>query len=394
MGIGVEKIIDTYIGEYKKGGLFSKKNVIKMYIYPSHIEGCGFDYYEGEIKEYTMSFDVVYDNIKDVYIKEYEGVQGLFIEYKSDSIARISMSTVVLLGVENIDKWYSLIVATKAAFIEEKEAIREKKRIVEEENRQLNIEKEQKANEFYTKCYEFHIKPTMPVYTLFEAKNVIVAIYISEDKALNFLKIDGYCKEEQKGVIMYDNIHYYDRAGDVHYTSDIQAKYSSYGGSMTGGKFSKLATAGGGALFGIMGMALGAALTYKPAEYKAPHVSFKIDSSINKIDDRSVILNFYSDSHKQYIDIELPQQIFNFLYTYLPEKKYSVVDELEKQSAVNQKNGITRIEESKTIDSAFDEDDLMKLFKMKVEKLKIMKEAGIITESEFEVQKNKLLETI
>lgn len=84
-----------------------------------------------------------------------------------------------------------------------------------------------------------------------------------------------------------------------------------------------------------MGMAVGTALTYKPAEQKAVNTSFSIDSDIKKIDDRSVILNFYSDIKKQYIDIELPQDIYNFLQTNLPEKKYGIVDELEKKTVVH-----------------------------------------------------------
>ncbi len=154
------------------------------------------------------------------------------------------------------------------------------------------------------------------------------------------MKIDGYAHEENNGIITYENIHYYEKAGNVSYVTDIHGNYSSFGGSMTGGKFSKLATVGGGVLFGFMGMALGAALTYKPAEQKAINTSFSIDSDIKKIDDRSVILNFYSEMKKQYIDIELPRDIYNFLQTYLPEKKYGIVDELEKKTIVHQSTDI------------------------------------------------------
>ena len=68
-----------------------------------------------------------------------------------------------------------------------------------------------------------------------------------------------------------------------------------------------------------MGMTFGAALTYKPSVQEPVHTSFSIDSDIQKIDDRSVLLNFYSDAKKQYIDIELPQDLYNFFQTYLPE---------------------------------------------------------------------------
>lgn len=98
-----------------------------------------------------------------------------------------------------------------------------------------------------------------------------------------------------------------------------------------GGSFSKLTAVGGGLLFGLMGMALGTALTYKPMEKESVDTSFYLDSDIKKIDDRNIILNFYSEAKKQYIDIELPKDIYNFLQTYFPEKKYSIVNELEKK---------------------------------------------------------------
>ena len=229
-------------------------------------------------------------------------------------------------------------------------------------------------------------------------------VYIDENKSLNFLKIDGYAHEENNAIIAYENIHYYEKAGSVSYATDINGNYSSFGGSMTGGNFSKLATAGGGLLFGFMGMALGAALTYKPAERTAISTSFSIDSDIKKIDDRSVMLNFYSEMKKQYIDIELPQDIYNFLQTYLPEKKYGIVDELEKKTVVRQSADI--IEQGRLLKADIQSDiqsieqkkmqetDAMENFKLKVEKLKVMKEAGLLSDEKFAEEQEKLLNMI
>lgn len=229
-------------------------------------------------------------------------------------------------------------------------------------------------------------------------------IYIDEKKSLNFLKIDGYAQEENNAMIVYENIHYYEKAGNVSYAADIHGNYSSFGGSMTGGNFSKLATAGGGLLFGFMGMALGAALTYKPAEQRAVNTSFSIDSDIKKIDDRSVMLNFYSEMKKQYIDIELPQDIYNFLQTYLPEKKYGIVDELEKKTVVHQsadmieQGSLLKVDLQPDIQSIEEkkipETDAMETFKLKVEKLKMMKEAGLLTDEKFAEEQEKLLNMI
>ena len=232
----------------------------------------------------------------------------------------VSHQTIIFPGLEDINKWISQLTALRDQYMLKQKEKQQLEIESKEKQQQMEIEVEENALNFYQNCYSFHIKEDTPIYPLFEEKNKTVIIYISEDKSLNFLKIDGYNQEEHNGVIQYKNIHYYEKAGNVHYTTDIHGSYSSFGGSMTGGNFSKLATVGGGLLFGFMGMALGATLTYKPAEQKPVETTFKIDSDIKKIDDRSVIINFYSDIKKQYVDIELPQDIFNFLQTYLPEK--------------------------------------------------------------------------
>ena len=305
--------------------------------------------------------------------------------------------------MENAKKWLNIIKETKSAFIEKEREQQQIKTEREEEQRRKVVEKEQEALRFYQKCYSFHIKETTPIYQLFSEKSKVALIYIDEKKSLNFLKIDGYALEENNAIISYENIHYYEKAGNVSYATDINGNYSSFGGSMTGGNFSKLATVGGGLLFGVMGMALGASLTYKPAEQKAISTSFSIDSDIKKIDDRSVMLNFYSEMKKQYVDIELPQDIYNFLQTYLPEKKYGIVDELEKQTVVRQSADI--IEQGRLLKADIQSDqsieqkkmqntDAMENFKLKVEKLKVMKEAGLLSDEKFAEEQEKLLNMI
>ena len=154
----------------------------------------------------------------------------------------------------------------------------------------------------------------------------------------------------------------------------------------------------------MMGMALGAALTYKPAEHTLGYSSFSLDTDIKKIDNRSVMLNFYSDTKKQYIDIELPQDIYNFLQTYLPEKKYGIVDELEKKTVLHQ--SVNVIEDGRLLrvdiagansasnNSIESSSDSINDFKQKVEKLKMMKESGLLTDEEFKSEQQKLLRMI
>ena len=395
-----EKCIDFYYGEYKNG-IFGKKYNMRLGIYPSQIEGTGFEFFDNELSKDVYDFEISFNDIIKIHIGEVCKQVTLFIEYNSHSIVNNKKSVVALLGMDDIQKWYKLIEETQKRFIEEKTKKQQLELQRKEEQHKLAIEAEEKALKFYQDCYSFHVKGSTPTYQLFSDKNKVALIYIDENKSLNFLKIDGYAQEENNGVITYENIHYYEKAGNVSYATDIHGSYSSFGGSMTGGKFSKLATVGGGLLFGFMGMALGAALTYKPAEQKPINTSFSIDSDIKKIDDRSVMLNFYSEIKKQYIDIELPQDIYNFLQTYLPEKKYGIVDELEKKTVVHQSTDI--IQNGSLLKVAVKPDapsieaneamhaNSMDDFKQKVEKLKIMKEAGILSDEKFEEEQNKLL---
>ena len=159
------------------------------------------------------------------------------------------------------------------------------------------------------------------------------------------MKFDGNNKEESNAYISYDKIHYYEKAGSIHYTTDISGKISSFGGSITGSTISKAGTILGGLLLGPMGMAAGAVLTHKPQNVTLPGNSYELSSETKTIDDRSVILNFFSETKRQYIDIELPADIYNFLQTHYPEKKYDIVLELEKETAVKGQKQLSTVQE-------------------------------------------------
>lgn len=396
MGYDSEKVIDFYYDEYKNG-LFGKKYKFKLFVYPSYIEGNALDLYKGVIGSNTISFNIQNSDITKVYESTYDNKKVLLVEYKYSSIVGNASKTLLFFGIEDTQKWVTTINDAKSSYMlllskkEQQEAERE------EYKKQLAIEKEKNALDFYQSCYSFHIKENTPTYKLFEETNKIALIYIGEDKSINFLKIDGYAKEESTGIIEYDKIHYYEKVGNVHYTTQIHGTYSNYGGGFTGANFSKLLTAGGGLLFGMMGMAAGALLSYKPGKQDPVNTSFEIDSDVNKIDDRNILLNFYSDSKKQYIDISLPNDIYNFLQTYLPEKKYSIVEELEKKSAVY--NSASSLENKKLIDTPSENclpesNDPMSDFKQKIDKLILLHDSGILSDEEFEEQKQRILEAL
>lgn len=101
---------------------------------------------------------------------------------------------------------------------------------------------------------------------------------------------------------------------------------------------------------------------------------------------------------KQYIDIELPSDIYNFLQTYLPEKKQNIVLELEKKAIIEQELLGVESEEKRKLEvkkqQGVDANDSIEAFKLKVDKLKMMKDADLLTVEEFNIEKAKLLEML
>lgn len=347
-----------------------------------------------------MDFSIPFDKIINICIKPVNGISSLEIIYSEDRILTGEEVTIVLPGITENEKCIKTILSTKEQFFIKLN----KKRLLEanimQKQEQIQLQKENNSFEFYEKCYKNHIKENTPIYTLVNKKNKIAAIYIGEDKSLNFLKIDGYSEEDNNGVIEYDDIHYYEKAGNTSYVSDFHGNFSNYGGSITGGNFSKIAAVGGGLLFGLMGIALGTALTYEPIKQEPATANLTIDSDIKKIDSRNVILNFYSESKKQFIDIELPQDIYNFLQTYLPDKKLGIVEEIEKKAAIT--NSVTPTNNTTSVLPLTAEETIEKHqkiissndFKLKIEKLKMMQDAGLLSDNEFDIEKKKLLEQI
>ena len=153
-------------------------------------------------------------------------------------------------------------------------------------------------------------------------------------------------------------------------------------------------------------MLAGSLFSYQPAQVTLPSNSLSIESEAIKIDDRNVMLNYYSDNHKQYIDIELPAEIYNFLQTYLPEKKFGIVMELEKQTAIKQamekidSGDFLKIPQVKNVIPDEEEKiytqtkNNLEVIKDKIEKLKVLHESGILTDEEFAEEKKNILKSL
>ena len=112
--------IDYYYGEYKRGGLFSKKHSIKLGIYPSEFEGEALECYGNELSNETTCFQVSFDIVIDIRITDIEKERALVIDYNPGSIVVNKISTLVFLGMEDVDRWYNLARETKKKFDEEK----------------------------------------------------------------------------------------------------------------------------------------------------------------------------------------------------------------------------------------------------------------------------------
>lgn len=397
-----DRCLDMGSKEIRQGGIFGKKVTVSLYVYESCITGEAFIIYDQTSN--IIKYDIAYERIKNISIGMYERERCIFVDYKKEEslFSPNDTARLAIIGLDNLDK---LAETMRTAYNSRMQAVnyeKEKSSLAAKKRNEEAMQKEKDAKDFYKNCYEFHIKPDTPIYTFFSGENMLVGMYIDNDRSLNFLRIDGYRGEELVGNIPFNKIHYYEKAGNVTYTTDIHGTYSSFGGSMTGGRYSKWAAALGGALFGFMGMSAGALFSYKPTEQERGETSFKLDSEIVKIDDRNIILNFYSDEKKQFVDIELPQDVYNFLQTYLPEKKYHVVEELERKTALHQSKevlktgellyapGTQMISESKSEQDV----DVLQEFKLKVDKLKVMREAGLLSDDEFDEERKKLLSQI
>lgn len=393
----IGKEIGHYYGQYSKSA-FSKIQT-EIYVCKDYIEGTAIIIDSGFYAS-TISFH--YDikaiiDVVEVTIDRHSGIEIV-------SEIRREKERIYILGIKDTNTLLKQIKSARDEKLKEKlreyqriKTIQDEKRRIDQEKRHKEQEKEQEKENFYQKCFSFHIaEHDRPAYYFLKEKMKCAAMYIDEQRNLNFLAIDGENLLENNAVIPYDKLHYYEKAGTIHFATEINGSGSSFGGSFSSGTVSKSAVIWGGVLFGAMGMAAGALLSYKPAEYIAPTFNLNISSNTHKIDDRSVILNYFSEAKNQYIDIELPADTYNFLQTHIPRKKYDIVLAIEKSLAVNDASSISlmRIETDKDRVERIAQPDSMVLLKDRIDKLKLMKESGLLSDEEFEEKRRKMIESI
>lgn len=379
----------------QKNGLFnSKKLNITLSFHDTTITGSGLKLSE-DMGFVHQALNVEYSSIKNYEECDFENGKALKIDtyvllhgnYWNDSYIfpfepKFMTSEVIKSLEEHINNYIE-----KQNKIEEEKNARLRRQQEREEQHKAYLAELQR---YYDSVYNFHIHESTPVYAIDKGEMSCFVAFIGEDKSMNFLFIDARSNSEIHSVISYDEIHYYEKAGAVHYATTVNADYTSgqlFGGSFVGGKISTGMAALGGMLFGPMGMAIGAMSSYTPAKYTPPTYTpskLNISSEITKIDDRSIILNYYSQQHKQFVDIELPQEMFNFMQTFLPDKKYAIVIEKEKQAALG--NSVNNL--SATAEPAADTTI------QRLQKLKSLFEMELISEEEYKERKREILAEI
>ena len=135
-----------YHGEFKKGRLGAKKYPLRLELYPSHIEGEGF-WVEGtgDLSQYTISINISMAQIRKATEVEINGDTALQIEYTKYQTYDGTKEYVIVLGVQNCDEWISAIARTKEAFFENEKREKDlayKKRLAEKEEVARKAEEE------------------------------------------------------------------------------------------------------------------------------------------------------------------------------------------------------------------------------------------------------------
>ena len=386
-----------YSGVYKKSA-FGTKYTISVQVFDNGTATINGIYCDknGSLLDQASHFDGGMDRIVAVEKTTVNGtVPGFIVRVKNESI--VSGANSVGIALPNAsDEVYEALVSAKNKY-DNVTQLRNQRIIAERERKAAEEKKlKEEGNAYLTASYNRYIIPQeTPVYPLSDEELRKAVVFIGKDRSLNFLAVDGVEKAETLGTISYDNIHYYDTAGNIHYTTEISGSAETFGGSLKGASFSKTGVILGSLFGGFAGGAVAMAASYRPAEMSMPNSTFNISSDVRKIDDRSVILNYYSDLQGQYMDLELPNDIYNFLQTHLPDKRYGIVTELEKREAVKSQDANDHLIESKQQPQQIaQKDDDITEFKRKVEKLKVLKEAGLLTDEEFLEERNKLLALI
>ena len=355
------RVLYNYNGEYKKGLLGKKK--ISAKLYEDYIEGVGAEYYVGELREVPFKLNIT--DIKKVEIKEINDNKCIQIEYESDKEEDREKGNLKLLlpNVAKIDEAKKVLYDLVDKVFQEAT----QKALLERTKREA-------AKKFYTTKKESYGLNGDSTYLALMDKEMQYVGFSADKSAVSVIAIDGQNLQDGKFSIAYDKVRYFGKV------EDVTEKYDAI------------------------------------SQLEFDGVSIDISSQGN------VVLT-YKNVNGKYVALKLPAEIYDELKKAIPAKEFSVVIEEERKEAerleaerleaeriarekaeaekaeaeriAKEKAEAEKAEKEKQAVAAKEEPiDDMVAFEKRIKKLMIMKNTGILTDAEFEAEKQKLFDLL
>ena len=418
----------AYYESLYRPSVLAKPQEINLTITSAHIYGQGFvceqkGTQEGDL-EYCR-FNCSLDQITKVFVNDNKKSSPLYIQLEDTSRGFMNRKRIILPCLDKIEKIVEKIYDVKSEYDEkmEKRAKREEElrrerleKMNADENQSVSPEKDNAeavsqtseapssapvettpADTYSQGIYSRFIGETeRPALTVMQEGNSGAYMYVGEDNSLNFLIIDDSAKKFCHGVILHDDVNYYEKSGTLGY--EAHALSSSFGGTFLIRSRSIVSDALKGVMYGPMGISPADDSDNTVEKYPS---DIQVDAYRYNVAEDNVILRFMSKSQNRFIELELPPGAYSFFQTYLPSKKYGLIVEGERQNAAEQAfaeimetaaaeaapQAVSEMAEAKEVlpDMTLDE------FEVAVKKLKSMRDNDLISAKEFKQEKEKLL---
>ena len=196
------RVLYNYNGEYKKGLLGKKK--ISAKLYEDYIEGVGAEYYVGELREVPFKLNIT--DIKKVEIKEINDNKCIQIEYESDKEEDREKGNLKLLlpNVAKIDEAKKVLYDLVDKVFQEAT----QKAILERTKREA-------AKKYYTDKKESYGLNGDNTYLALMDKDMQYVGFSADKSAVSVIAIDGQNLQDGKFSIAYDKVRYFGKVEDV-----------------------------------------------------------------------------------------------------------------------------------------------------------------------------------
>ena len=326
----VEQALKHYRNTYKNG-TFAKSEYVFLELYEDRMEGRAYVLDKSNGLGTYVDFKFYYEELVEISVDNYEKKKAVVARIEKGEGIKAKEYDIIFPGFteEDCNEMKDRMVAISDKFLVE---VREKRRIeaekrAEEERKAAEEREKLEAKYFYENKYNEYLENGERPNCVFEKDYLqLAAVYLGGDQSINFVAIDGNQRECVHGFISKEDLHYFEKAGVLNNVApEDDEEEQLFGGSFKPSKWDIGRAILDGMLFGPMGMSEG-----KERVNVVEGATFGMDSEVVVIDDDSIILNYYSQKHKHYINVELPQEVYVFFQKFLPEYKYDVVLAREK----------------------------------------------------------------